>query len=310
MRNDLLQAFRPFFVQIVVAALLILAALPKPAAAQVTGTGTTNYIPIWTSSSSLGDSVIYQNGSGNVGINTTSAPSSLTVMGHIETNSSYKIGGQIVLALPGGSTSSNTALGVNALSSNTGGTANTAAGLAALTANTEGLDNTATGYQTLYNNTTGNSNTATGIDVLYDNTTGYQNTGTGGAALTLTTGNNNTADVYYALAANTSGSNNIGLGYNAAYNVSGGNSNNIEIGTEGVSGDSATIRIGCTTTATCPGGSGTEQTSFFVAGVRGVTTGDNDAVDVVVDSNGQLGTVSSSRRFKEDIHTWGTPAMV
>jgi hypothetical protein len=47
------------------------------------------------------------------------------------------------------------------------------------------------------------------------------------------------------------------------------------------------------------------QTSFFVAGVRGITTGQNNAVDVVIDSNGQLGTVSSSRRYKEDIHDMG-----
>jgi len=39
----------------------------------------------------------------------------------------------------------------------------------------------------------------------------------------------------------------------------------------------------------------------FLAAVRGVTTGRNDAVAVVVDSLGQLGTVSSSRRTKFDI---------
>jgi hypothetical protein len=39
--------------------------------------------------------------------------------------------------------------------------------------------------------------------------------------------------------------------------------------------------------------------------VRGVTTGENDAVPVVIDSNGQLGTISSSRRFKTDIQDMG-----
>ena len=48
------------------------------------------------------------------------------------------------------------------------------------------------------------------------------------------------------------------------------------------------------------------QTSFFAAGIRGVTTGNNDAIPVVIDSNGQLGTVSSSRRFKEDINDMDT----
>jgi hypothetical protein len=43
-----------------------------------------------------------------------------------------------------------------------------------------------------------------------------------------------------------------------------------------------------------------------VAGIRGITTGNNDAIPVVIDSNGQLGTVSSSRRFKEDIQDMDT----
>jgi hypothetical protein len=45
-----------------------------------------------------------------------------------------------------------------------------------------------------------------------------------------------------------------------------------------------------------------QQTRTFIAGIRGVTTGAADAVPVVIDSNGQMGTVSSSRRFKQDIH--------
>lgn len=39
----------------------------------------------------------------------------------------------------------------------------------------------------------------------------------------------------------------------------------------------------------------------FISGIRGVTTGVNDAIPVVIDSAGQLGTVSSSLRFKENI---------
>jgi hypothetical protein len=98
------------------------------------------------------------------------------------------------------------------------------------------------------------------------------------------------------------GSNNIALGYSAAYNVSG--SNNIEIGSQGSASDSGTIRIGTTGTV-LPNGTLVAQTSFFAAGVRGVTTGNNNAVPVVIDSNGQLGTVNSSRRFKEDIEDMG-----
>jgi hypothetical protein len=41
-------------------------------------------------------------------------------------------------------------------------------------------------------------------------------------------------------------------------------------------------------------------TRTFVAGVNGVTTGMAGAA-VMIDANGQLGTVSSSRRYKQDI---------
>jgi hypothetical protein len=170
--------------------------------------------------------------------------------------------------------SGNTAIGAGTLASNTGGVDNTATGFGALELNTIGSYNTASGNFALQSNTTGNNNTASGIDALANNTTGNNNTATGAAALQ----NNYT------------GSNNIAIGYTAAFNVTGGNSNNIHIGSEGLGGDSATIRIGDPFT----------QTSFFVAGVSAVTTG-LAAVPVLVDSNGQLGTVSSSIRFKEDV---------
>ena len=70
-------------------------------------------------------------------------------------------------------------------------------------------------------------------------------------------------------------------------------SNNIHIGSQGTANDSGTIRMGT------PG----TQTSFFVAGIRGTTTANNDGIPVVIDSNGQLGTVTSSIRFNEDIQS-------
>ena len=41
--------------------------------------------------------------------------------------------------------------------------------------------------------------------------------------------------------------------------------------------------------------------SCFIGHIRGVTTSANDAIPVVIASNGQLGTQSSSRRFKKEI---------
>ena len=89
----------------------------------------------------------------------------------------------------------------------------------------------------------------------------------------------------------TNGFQNIAFGYRAGYSLSGNSSNNIEIGNIGLISDYGVTRIGT---------SGT-QTSFFAAGIRGVQTGIANAAAVVIDSNGQLGPVSSSQRFKEDI---------
>jgi hypothetical protein len=59
----------------------------------------------------------------------------------------------------------------------------------------------------------------------------------------------------------------------------------------GAGGDNAVIRIGSQGT----------QTSTYIAGIYGVTTSASNAVPVLIDSNGNLGTVSSSRRYKDDI---------
>ena len=47
----------------------------------VGGTGTTNYIPIWTNSTTLGNSILYQTGN-NVGIGNTSPAGPLDVTGN------------------------------------------------------------------------------------------------------------------------------------------------------------------------------------------------------------------------------------
>jgi hypothetical protein len=200
--------------------------------------------------------------------------------------------------------SNNTSNGYFALAHNTIGNSNTASGAGALASNTSGNGNTASGDNALVFNTSGNGNTASGEGALQSNTSGNSNTASGAVALqSNTSGNNNTASGNGALEFNTTGSNNIAIGYLAGRYVSSGNSNNIHIGNQGSSADSGTIRIGtpCLQPPFCDG----TQTSFFVAGVRGVTTANNDAIPVVIDSAGQLGTVSSSRRFKEDIQDMG-----
>ncbi len=183
----------------------------------------------------------------------------------------------------------NTATGLRALFSDTNGGFNTATGVYSLFSNTSGFFNSATGAYSLANNTDGNYNTANGYSALYYNTGGNQNTATGfGALFKNTTGNYNTANGLQALASNTTGSGNIALGWAAGYNLTIGN-NNIDIGNGGVAAESNTIRIGTAV-----------QTRTFIAGIRGVTTV-NAAIPVLIDTVGQLGTVSSSRRYKKEI---------
>jgi len=104
----------------------------------------------------------------------------------------------------------------------------------------------------------------------------------------------NTAQGHIALYNNTTGSSNIALGSHAGQNLTTGNFN-IAIGNYGVAGEANTTRLGT---------SG-QQNRTFVSGIRGVAPGIPDAVSVVIDSQGQLGTVSSSGRYKQDIADMG-----
>jgi hypothetical protein len=183
----------------------------------------------------------------------------------------------------------NTANGFAALNSNTTGERNTATGRAALTFNTTGNNNTADGHDALFSNGTGIRNTATGSFALFSNTTGPDNTAIGYFALfSNTTGNSNTASGYDALLNNTTGIGNIALGNFAGANLTTGD-NNIDIGNQGVAGEASTIRIGVIGT----------QTATYIAGIMGKTV--PRSTPVFINANGQLGTVTSSARFKDEI---------
>jgi trimeric autotransporter adhesin len=86
----------------------------------------------------------------------------------------------------------------------------------------------------------------------------------------------------------TTGDNNIALGASAGFNLTAGD-NNIYIGNEGIEGESGSIRIGTRAT----------HKHTFIAGISGVTV--PGGVGVIVGNNGKLGTVVSSKRFKEAI---------
>ena len=85
----------------------------------ICGGGPTNYIALWTSSTTLGNSNIYQSGS-NLGIGTTTPGSSLDVAGNINVGSTgtYRMGQRNVLSTAG---TDNLFLGVGAGTDNASG---------------------------------------------------------------------------------------------------------------------------------------------------------------------------------------------
>jgi hypothetical protein len=193
--------------------------------------------------------------------------------------------------------SNNTAVGCDALEFNVGGDRNTATGNAALQSNTEGLGNTAVGWHALFLERTGSFSTAVGTSALESDTGAGDNSALGAAALrSNTTGLNNTAVGESALTSNTTGFDNIAIGEESGSLLTTGDWN-IDIGNQGVAGEANTIRVGFAFDPDFDTG----QNKTFIAGIRGITTGNADAVTVVIDSAGQLGTVSSSERFKKDI---------
>lgn len=186
----------------------------------------------------------------------------------------------------------NLAVGYEALYFNTNGGNNTALGSYALYGNQNGNGNTATGWEALYSNVSGYGNTAVGTTALYGNTNSIDNTAVGNGALAGQAGANNTAIGYNALAGSV-GNNNTALGTLAGQYVAAGN-NNIHIGNSGGSGDSGVIKIGT---------QGTQAGGTFIAGISGATSSGGAAV--YVNSSGQLGTLTSSARFKEAIQSMG-----
>jgi hypothetical protein len=170
----------------------------------------------------------------------------------------------------------NTGLGWRSLFLNSTGSFNTGVGAGTLVLNT-GDENTATGVGALLSNTTGPVNTANGALALFNNTTGNANTAIGEGALASSINSLNTAVGAGALALSTGGGN-TALGESAGGNVATANFV-IAIGALG-----ADVSNSC-----------------FIGNIRGTTTAQNDAIPVLIDSVGQLGTASSSRRYKRDI---------
>jgi hypothetical protein len=169
----------------------------------------------------------------------------------------------------------NTAVGLFSLRSNTSGSENTAIGAGALLLNTES-QNTATGAGALLSNTTGTANVAAGVHALFNNTTGFENTATGGEALFSNTGGNQNTAIGFQALRNSTLNRNIGLGVGAG---------------SGVTTASDVICIGA------PGLN--ESNRCFIGQIFNTDLTGGNAV--FINSDGKLGLIISSQRFKEEI---------
>ena len=155
----------------------------------IDGLGTLNFISKFTGAGTIGDSGIFEDALGNVGIGTATPNEQLEITGNFRLPSTTTTAGIIMsggnrfihnfgtenffagvnagnLTMTGDGR--NTGIGIDSLSSNTTGSFNMAAGRGALNSNTTGIDNTAAGAFALGSNTTGSANTATGRNALRD----------------------------------------------------------------------------------------------------------------------------------------------
>ncbi len=296
------------------------------------GDGMKNYIPLWITPSYLQSSVIYQASGGNVGVGTTTPQATFDVAGNINAQN-YQISKTTVLRIDytslfvgpqagyknppglGGNTfvgyqagynnnddnaSGNSFFGTTAGYNNTTGQFNTFLGDLAGTNNTGGSQNTFVGTSAGVGNTTGEGNTFVGFAAGGQTTTGLLNTSYGSyAGSAATTGSGNAFFGAGAGEGLTTGSNNIFIGYDAGvWNTT--SSNDIYIGTKGcmypACTESNTIRIG----GDLGGG---PQTAAYIVGIYGSTA--SSGLPVYVNSDGQLGTMTSSARFKEQVRDMG-----
>jgi Chaperone of endosialidase len=223
---------------------------------------------------------------------------------------------------------SNTAVGAAALLLNTTGFNNTAVGTDALVHNDDGFNNTAVGLNALFTNTSGNFNTAVGGGCMNGNDDGVGNTGVGILAVSanvhgaFNTGlgfgavqnnanSNNTGVGAGAISQDTIGSDNTAVGFQALHDdIIGGSNTAVGSGAlqHALTGFNTALGVGAglgvvnAHDVISIGIVGADVSdSCFIGNIRDVTTDLNDAVAVLIDSAGQLGTINSSRRFKTDI---------
>jgi hypothetical protein len=235
-------------------------------------------------STAIGGNALFSNTTGNDNVGVGFQTLSSNTSGNRNTGMGYR-----TLAF-NSTANDNTAIGWNALYNNRGtagaGEANTAVGSQAVFSNTTGVENTAIGSDALHDNMIGSENTAVGWSAMASATGSSVvfNTAVGESALVNTTANANVAVGDLALENDTSGFFNTAIGAATGINQTTGN-NNIYIGqgSFGVAGESNTCYI--------------QEIYTNIQPVVGVNPD-----FVTVNSSGKLGRANiSSRRYKHDI---------
>jgi Chaperone of endosialidase len=288
-------------------------------AQSVKGTGTPGAIPVWIDSGTLGNSPLRQSGSDVNAIGNVNAAGSVNAAGFFAPNvvASRLVTAPLVsrhgFSLPATTDQttgvialgfspflhafgdSNVFLGSNAGNFSLSGARNAALGGFALAELTSGADNTDAGTRALGADSGGEGNTALGSRALEFNSIENGNTAVGFVALSESTESQNTTAVGRgALGTLRGGSGNIALGYQSGVLTVVGD-NNIYIGhpgTPGLPSESGVIRIGVVT----------NQVAAYVAGIYSTPVSGSL---VAVRSDGKLGVIPSSTRFKQDIQNMG-----
>lgn len=221
---------------------------------------------------------------GVVSFDGTSTFSAVTVLQTVDGDSGAATGSTVTVtagtaSLNCGSTVSFSGSGSTLTLNVTDGSLNTIIGNIAGTASISGQSNVGIGYAGFARLTSSTHNVSVGNVNFNGLTSGFgQNVGIGHGA-------------FYQLG---TGAYNIGVGYEPGGNYTGAESSNILIGHLGVNAESNVLRIGT------QGSSDGQQSTCYVAGITGVTVANSAAV-LINTSTGQLGTVISSRRYKENI---------
>jgi hypothetical protein len=281
---------------------------------QIAGSGTQNYIPVWTDNNGdLGNSVIYQSVS-QIGINTTNPATgvALDVNGAINSAQGYDLDSYTSLPfLTGLWTKGNVFLGWAGSSLPTQGSNNVAVGGAAMSAgyyaSNGGYSNAALGASALARDTTGYENTAVGAQALLDNTAGNDNTAVGGRAGVSNVGANG----------NTKGSKNTFIGYDAGPGTSTQLSNATAIGANAIVSENNALVLGSISgqngaTSNVTVGIGTAKPAFplDVAGIIRSSTGGFQFPDGSVQTSAALGggggTINGSLTIDGNLSSTGT----